>query len=172
MRKSLWIMALLFAAIGAPNAHADSFTFTFGGIASGGGTFTTNPLSGGTYLVTGITGNVDGLTITSLFAPGGFHGNDNELYPTSPLVDVNGISFETADGRDWRLYQIIPIYITPYVLESHLGGESFSYGLDFTITPVATTPEPPVVLLLGAGLLGLVVIGRKRFAAAGPATQL
>ena len=32
-----------------------------------------------------------------------------------------------------------------------------------TVTPVAGVPEPPVGLLLGAGLMGLLVIGRNKF---------
>lgn len=107
MRKSLWItITILLVAIGAPKARADSFTFTVTGPVSGSGTLTTDPLSLGSYLITGISGTFDGSTITGLIAPGAFATNDNLLYPGSPMLDVGGVSFTILGGVDWNIGSI------------------------------------------------------------------
>jgi hypothetical protein len=165
MRKSLWIMlAVLLVAIGAPNAHADSFTFTIGGPESGSGTLTTNGLSSGSYLITKITGTFDGSAITSLLAPGGFAGNDNLLFPASPQLDGVGLSFQTANGDVWNI-ECLSAAITPcfqpIVYEVLLDVGGTPVGQDgphtFDATPTVPTPEPNSVALMVLGM-GLVFV--------------
>lgn len=58
----------------------------------------------GSYLVTGITGQVDGTAIDALLAPGLYGANDNLLEPLGvPPVDIAGIAF-TAAGVSFNLY--------------------------------------------------------------------
>ncbi len=69
---------------------------------SGSGTLTTGALSGGSYLVTGATGTIDGSAIT-LVAPNVFGANDNLLFPTAPELDLAGVSFLSSGGTYWNL---------------------------------------------------------------------
>src|ERR1700723_1105729 len=72
-------------------------------LESGSGTFITTFEGGGVYLITGITGTVDGQTITGLISPGGFNSNDNLLYyPPAPQLDATGVAFVIA-GEDWDM---------------------------------------------------------------------
>jgi hypothetical protein len=72
------------------------------------------------------------------------------------------VSWDTADsGVPGALYYNSSASTTSFPYESFTPTES---AFEIDGTPVAT-PEPSSLLLLGAGLLGLVVIGRKRFAA-------
>jgi PEP-CTERM motif-containing protein len=169
MRKYLWVIAslLLFTAIAEPNAQADSFTFTIGGPDSGSGTLTTNALSGGSYLVTGITGTFDGSAIASLLAPGGFAGNDNLLFPTSPQLDGVGLSFQTTNGDVWNI-ECFSAAITPcfqpivYVVFLDVGGIPVAQSGPFTFdaTRAVTTPEPSSIGLMLVGI-GFLLVMRK-----------
>jgi hypothetical protein len=191
MRKSLWIVPvlLLFAAVGAPNAHADTLAFTVTGLIGGTLNISTAAPSGlGTYLGNGITGTFDGLAVTGLIAPGGFSGNDNLLTAAAPYVDALGVAFATSDGTDWDLNaQLLFGSITTGIFYSaptcptgpNVTGCAVVANFSATITsasiiplgggiiivtPIAAVPEPPSILLLCAGLLGLLVIGRSKFA--------
>jgi hypothetical protein len=197
MRKSLRIIPalLLFAAIGAPNAHADTFAFTVTGLIGGTLNISTASPVGGTYLGNGITGTFDGLAVTGLIAPGGFAGNDNLLTAAAPYVDALGVAFATSDGTDWELFArpffdsklgtstITPgiFYSAPTCPPGPPGTTGCAVVADFSasitslsivplgggiiiVTPISAAPEPPSILLLCAGLLGLLVIGRSKFA--------
>lgn len=62
MRKSLWILPLLFAAISASNAHADEYTPTF--TCNGACTSLPNaPITDGTSIDVGVFGHVFGISI-------------------------------------------------------------------------------------------------------------
>src|SRR5438309_10612751 len=98
--RNLFFAAALLSASFAARAATVDFNFNFTGNAhSGTGTFITSTTgTAGQYLVTGVTGNVNGSTI-SLIAPGGFPtvfppANDNLLFfPASGsqfLVDDAG----------------------------------------------------------------------------------
>lgn len=160
MRKSLWIipLVLLFGSIGAPNAHADSFTFAVTGAYSGTGTFTTNPLSGGTYLITEITGTFDGSAITSLISLGGFMANDNLLYPSIPFLDGSGVSFTLADGNDVNVCS----FVGTECFDSTLAfvGTTAIGEVSLSVSPTAT-PEPSSIALMLAGI-GLLLMTQKR----------
>src|ERR1700733_8260012 len=80
--------------------HADTFNFSAigsSGSFSGSGTLIATSEGGGEYLITAITGT----GVTGLFAPNGFNGNDNLLFPSaSPTLDSHGFSFTDVNGPD------------------------------------------------------------------------
>src|ERR1035437_9138612 len=59
---------------------------------SASGFFATTDLVGNSYTITGAWGNWNGAAITGVLAPGGF-GNDNLLFSSGPLLDINGVGF-------------------------------------------------------------------------------
>ena len=164
MRKSWWIIPLLFTAIGAPLVHADTFNFTITGPITGSGTFTTDPLSGGNYLVTGITGTYAGDPITALTppspAPNSFDGNDNLIHAATMTPDGFGISF-LYDASDVNLFD----ESHPTMPGDQIATQDLSQLRDGAFTPVTlsmvATPEPNSVFLMSAALLAVALVARK-----------
>jgi hypothetical protein len=68
----------------------------------------------GGYVVTSISGTIDGQTITGLndsFETLFGQAPDNKFFPnTTPLVDSHGLSFNTADGEQWNLCNNYGLY--------------------------------------------------------------
>jgi hypothetical protein len=158
MRKSLWIMlAVLLVAIGAPNAHADSFTYTYTGTAPSFGfdySWTTEAISGVTMqttvpaadLTATSTSGITGCVITSVILNASGLGNNNTNLGGCFLLEVFGNDlFAPSD------------YITPgtYV------GNSVVTKSTMTVTRAVAMPEPSSVALMLLGV-GLVFVMRKR----------
>jgi PEP-CTERM motif len=167
MRRSLWIIPALFlsAAIGVPTVHADTFNLTITGADTGSIAITE---SGG--IISAITGTFDTATINSLLPVNSIGGNDNLFSPTQPYLNYNGVSF-SLDTLDSKGYDYVNLYSygAGYdVLQDTCGtmGCGYPTGLDYLTDPPVTTPEPGTVglMLTGLGLLGLMMVIRKRTA--------
>lgn len=163
-------MALTLAS--GPVMAGQIFSFTFAGAtASGSGTL--NATANGDGSFTAISGSgtetVNGVTdaLTLIFNP---HGTaiatsaagafyfDNQLLPESDALIANGgLLFQTS-SQEMNLFSVAPgSYL--FYQQNH-----YHESTVFTLTAVADRgqiPEPTTVLLLGAGLIGLVA-GRRR----------
>jgi hypothetical protein len=125
----------------------------------------------GTRTVDGVTMNITGLDPTT--GPNSFDGNDNLLYnpdsPGSPFLDGDGISFLvdnpslSDDGSG-----DVNVYLAGINLDGsglYLETAPVNPGPDFQVSPASAdpTPEPSTTMLMISGLVGLVVVGKRRY---------
>jgi hypothetical protein len=174
--KRLNVALLVFAAamLPASSAFADTFDFSFSGaVFSGSGTFTATPDGVGKFLITNVTGEVAGSTITGLLPIGtyptgaGEAPNDNILiYPPqlfgTKFFDHDGVSFSLADGIDVNLNDTLGFENA--VAGAHNFTEFVSVDVDKE-TDQAVAPEPGSLVLLGTGILGVAGTLRRRLTA-------
>jgi lipopolysaccharide/colanic/teichoic acid biosynthesis glycosyltransferase len=150
-----------------------SYTFSFMGAGVvADGTLLTNampdpsaPYPDG-YDIVGISGFLDGASITgllggsglALYSPDGFFIYNNIFYPSDDIsasvafFDLDGLLFTTADN-DFNLYYDDDSYI-----DYADGGSGITVA--FTAAQSSSIPEPSTVDLLGAALIGLLLIRR------------
>jgi hypothetical protein len=168
MRKSLWIIALLFAAIGAPNAHADSYDPLFSCTAAINGCTTTGS---------------NGVPLFPSAAPVSFPA------PTL-IVTMDGASFafsfqstaRYSDNYTWSMYELFQYVPGTYAVGMTITDSTFpSFSMDLVSVTIpnvlnpddlfksgdltflpTSTPEPSSIALMLAGI-GLVLVIRKRF---------
>lgn len=166
MRKSIWIMlTLMFVAIAAPNAHADSVNMTFSGVLSGTATLTVTPESGGTFLITSITGSLTSPVTgaISLIVPPNFFDDDNNIIDS--LSSFSGdVAFSDAFGDEWLLYTrggntFVDGTACQFLTGCNtIGAETVTLSSPVTTAP---TPEPGTIALMLLGV-GVLFVMRKR----------
>jgi hypothetical protein len=171
MRKTTLVAAAAVALFTSLPAAAAlyNFTYTAPGLA-GAGTITTSNtpviMSGQTtFLITQISGIVNGNAILGLLATGGFLGNNNLLYTTGVgFFDASGVSYTIASANgptNSNLYYQSSI-------SSYRNTTTNPFSVTFptvTVTAVAAAvPEPATiaVMALGLGLVGSATRMRRR----------
>lgn len=167
--RSLSVLALLGIASAA---HADLFNFSYtlptdNGSLTATGQFTTSALDPNTsaYTILGITGTrtYEGVTanITGLIAPGGFEGNNNLLYTTSPYVDLSGFSYTIDANNPANDTNNVNFYYSATNSAYTETGAPVGYSVNFTVTPVPA-PNSLAVFASMAGLGGVMLRRRKK----------
>jgi hypothetical protein len=168
MGKAIRVLAVVVLLTIAKGAYADEFSFSFSsGPNSASGTLTTDPESGGHFLVTSASGTID-LSGTdyamTLLAPGTYGDNDNLIYIPAPYLDTFGLGF-SAHMLDFNIYYD-PV-ISKYLLCDSAETDCSDIGDGSRVTVgsltriVGAMPEPGTFMLLGLGLMGLVMLRRK-----------
>jgi hypothetical protein len=172
-RFALGAAVLLMTA--AAQATSINWAFSYTGAASGSGLLTTDPLSGGFYTITGISGTGTGGTILALLpagndpvsCSGGCLISDNKLFPGSPALDFYGFTFHTAVD-DFNIYYDSGSYydLSLKTWQTHCstgcsGSDSNAIAarISFSLFQV---PEPATLALFGLGVLALGVARRRK----------
>jgi hypothetical protein len=168
MRMSLKLAcATALMAMAAP-AFAGHFLFSITGSGySASGMLTTDDLSGEPndypcagcatgpgYLVTGMTGTINGDAITGVAPLGALAGNNNKLYTTAPYLDWGDLGIQTAT----HIYNVFEAkYYTGQSGWFIVANDTplFSSPVTFSLS-AAPAPEPAswVLLVGGFGLVG------------------
>ena len=172
MKKVIILLCVMLAGAMIASAGTVDFNFSYSGDnITASGTLFTNPLGGGEYLVTGITGhyNTDMITglescatgiCTKLFAhnSGWQFSYDNMGFATDPHVDLYGLLFDVSNVGYVNLYNDGSGYRNTIENGDGLGG--------YVDTPVtasfSSTPEPGTLLMMGSGLIGLAGVIRRK----------
>jgi PEP-CTERM motif len=182
IRTSILALAVATVLVCASPAKADSFQLTYSGFGVNGiMNLTANPLGGGLFQVTSISGTENGTAIAGMVGGNGANyfwlpdGSgylyDNYLTPgSSPVVSNPGLLFALL-GSSYP--ENIYWGGNSYLEAGYLGGGNFPQ--DFNIVPislqVAATPEPSTLALLGAGLFALGGLIKKRQRKEQPETE-
>jgi hypothetical protein len=173
-RSLLLTILCLGLLAGASFAAPQAFDWTFVGIngstISGSGTLLADPLGGGAWQVTSISGTRNGVAITGLTT---YAGDDNVVYTTFPQLDYPGLAFTDANGFAYNVFYdtaTTDVYNCGFVGYCEIGpGTPGTDGLgpprdpvdsiNFTLTAV---PEPGSLALLGTGVLALAGLVRRK----------
>jgi hypothetical protein len=176
MKKIIVLLTFMFVSGMIASAGSINFNFSYNGqdIAANG-VFITSPIAGspGEYLVTGITGQYNGMPITGLIPPNGDASfiSDNVFTwpttPTTPAFSYGGIVFSVDTlASNVNLYACTgqTDFCAPgftYQNATNIGGYVIT-GVDASFS---STPEPGTLLTLGSGLMGVAGVIRRRLMA-------
>jgi hypothetical protein len=172
----LVLTAVATVAFGSGSALAAPYYFNFnltGSVVTASGTFTAASTgTAGEYLITGVTGVIDGFTITGLDAVGTYDvsslpDNDNMLfYPagSAGFFDDGGLSFQ-ANGVDYNIFSAAAAGASYQMIDGPNGNLLEANLTNVQISPTSLAPEPSSLVLLGTGALGLVGAVRRRITA-------
>ena len=81
---------------------------------------------------------------------------------STPAVPVNDAA--TAGISNANFASAFNVGVASSVVSGSAGTSSAGIQITYTYTPTGTTPEPGSITLLGAGLIGLAFVGRKKLA--------
>jgi hypothetical protein len=99
-RQPFAVLFLLLLFLASP-AFADTFAWSYTGDGvTASGIFVTTPLNDGTFQITDISGERNGVPITGLST---FGFANNLIYPFIPFFDYSGLSF-VAGGTEFNVY--------------------------------------------------------------------
>ena len=176
MKKTIILLYVILAgAMIASAGPTTNFNFSYSGEnITASGTLFTNPLGGGQYLVTGITGHYNTDMITGLepctsgvcnklflHDSGWQFSYDNLGFATDPHLDLYGLLFDVTNVGYVNLYYDGNGYRNTVENEDGLGG--------YVDTPVtasfSSTPEPSTLLMLGSGIIGVGGLIRRKLKA-------
>lgn len=152
MRKSLWIMlALIVVAVGAPNAHADTYAISFAGgpTVVGSDLLNFDPTTG-TFTTPSIEISFGGMDLT-LFR--------NSF--TSGVSPTDSFGWSTPGGGTIFEVDDNTLGLTIYVSSGCSDPPCQEGGGSVSLTPVTTAPEPSSLALVPFGLAALLLM-RKR----------
>ncbi len=136
MRHFLPKIALLLATAFPIAALANPITGGAGGF-SGTGTLITSSNGDGSYTIIDITGT----GITGLIAPGGFNGNNNQLFPTGDsFVDAYGFSFSDVLGNTAFSVNLFFSAGSYSIFLTDSDGVSLTLPVDVTVSNAGSAP--------------------------------
>ena len=160
--------AVLLLVSASATASIWEFDYTNGSTVDVQGMLTTSDtLTSGGYLVTGISGFRNGSdAIVALLPPPTFssYGFDNLLLPgPGSLLDAGGIAFRTLSGGTFNICGASPAYLGLFCGASGYTEFNMGSGVARTVTfTVRKVPEPATVALLLAALGAMALTTRRR----------
>lgn len=155
-RQPFAVLFLLLLFLASP-AFADTFAWSYTGDGvTASGIFVTTPLNDGTFQITDISGERNGVPITGLST---FGFANNLIYPFIPFFDYSGLSF-VAGGTEFNVFGSIehtPEGDFAFLTEGFITFDPernviFTELTDFTLSRVAEVPEPASLMLFSTGL--------------------
>ena len=160
------IAAVLLCGVSQAGATTFNWSFSGNGGVSGSGTLDAGLLSGTEYLVTSITGSVDGSSIGVIEPVNTFQLNDNLIFSPGPEHLSHGLEFTcpSCGGVD-SLFAFGSPNSRDFFETGLAGFSQTSTQIQFALSPVSATatPLPPALPLFafGLGVMGLLGWRRK-----------
>ena len=177
--KILGLLAALIAfGPAAASAVTWKFEYTGSGVSASGLLFTTD-VGGGEFLITGVSGQRNGIQIlgllgTSVCGPGlpgnttGYRGclnSDNRLFETDPHLTSGGFNFNMGTDANNAFYdggKYFDASLNAYNQCINFSLDCGSAGLTEIRFSLERVPEPGTLALLGLGLAGLGLSRRRK----------